>query len=1103
MYTPCEGGRDFLLDARKISMISLILYGRNDNYGYNLHKRAALSLNCMAEILHDDDDEILFVDYNTPDDYPTFPEAIVDTLTDTARRRLRILRVRPRHHARFRDRTHLVALEPVARNVAVRRSNPNNRWILSTNTDMIFVPHGKELLTDIVRDLPDGFYHLPRFEIPESLWETLDRKEPQRILDNLRQWGRTVHLHEIVCIRPEIKYDGPGDFQLILRSDLLRIHGFHEEMLLGWHVDANIAKRLYLIYGRVNDVVDRLFGYHCDHTRQITPAHRHNAIQNDPQTFFDQVTLPEVPAQEHSWGLADEVIEEISLRQSESVFLKALQATITMPMVAPTRVGYLPESFDRITYDTRHVLPFLIDLLSNYPRDIRVGWYGSNLELLKMFAAAQRAIGYAGDILVDSGATLGLVRAPFVIFMERAEVVRKADIFVFDFWSPADDQAPTAFKAMRHAAAPLMDFRHIISGFRAAVAEERMRQTTPDAVPRRFILINAIHNRFEILANTYIEAARTPFSTRIRQGFLLRDAESLAKVRLANMPVGQAGRRDGNRVRTREGVAGHVIFGPYLDLLPGQYRLVVAIEADAVLPGSDSAEPVMAMEVVSGQYMAAYRVLTRADLRQELHGLVFTVPDDFFEYYDVARFEFRIWTTGSVCVSITSIAIEPAQDRIAPVVGDFDWLPLMPIGRAGSRVGHFATPVDTRPGEVGPVVYGPYYELLPGSYRLCCEIEAEQESAPHQRASWESQPALDCEVVLAGGRHLARVPTVLQPGRHAYEVLFSMLHPDVQRSPTTETRSVEFRMHSHGVVPFRLHTIRLERLSQETLFKVAMPSLLWLMQIGPAGVRDGGRVWTRQNVAGHVVFGSYLDLLPGRYHLTVRIEADSTMLDAVPVAPVMAIEAICGHYIAARCNLAIADLRSSSHSLLFTVPDDLRDYFSTPQWEFRIWTSGAVHVAITAITLHSADDEPAPDTRDFDWLPLLPVGPAGIQTDAACSWVSAQLGNTGHIIFGPYVDLLPGSYRLCCEIAADGDSLLPDPKPQQAEVPLTLEVVAHDIFLAQVPIGLRRGVHAYEVSFAISQEDFRRLPAGALEFRAHYSGTVPLELRSVHLRRID
>ena len=57
-------------------MISVVVYGRNDNYGYNLHKRAAISLNCIAEVLDGHSDEIIFVDYNTPDDYPTFPEAI-------------------------------------------------------------------------------------------------------------------------------------------------------------------------------------------------------------------------------------------------------------------------------------------------------------------------------------------------------------------------------------------------------------------------------------------------------------------------------------------------------------------------------------------------------------------------------------------------------------------------------------------------------------------------------------------------------------------------------------------------------------------------------------------------------------------------------------------------------------------------------------------------------------------------------------------------------------------------------------------------------------------------------------------------------------------
>src|SRR5258706_12410136 len=159
------------------------MYGRNDSHGYNLHRRAAISLNCIAELLRDPDDEIVFVDYNTPDDLPTFIEAISDTLTDTAKRKIRLLRVRPRVHQRFHEKTHLVALESISRNIAIRRSNPANRWILSTNTDMIFLPRRPgDTLDSIVARLEDGFYELPRFELPETLWESFDRLDPKGTL---------------------------------------------------------------------------------------------------------------------------------------------------------------------------------------------------------------------------------------------------------------------------------------------------------------------------------------------------------------------------------------------------------------------------------------------------------------------------------------------------------------------------------------------------------------------------------------------------------------------------------------------------------------------------------------------------------------------------------------------------------------------------------------------------------------------------------------------------------------------------------------------------------------------------------------------------------
>jgi len=85
-------------------MISIIIYGRNDCYGYKLHKRASISLNRISEMLTDTDDEIIFVDCNTPNDMPTFPEAIADTLTLKTKSVLRVLRMRPEVFAKTQNR---------------------------------------------------------------------------------------------------------------------------------------------------------------------------------------------------------------------------------------------------------------------------------------------------------------------------------------------------------------------------------------------------------------------------------------------------------------------------------------------------------------------------------------------------------------------------------------------------------------------------------------------------------------------------------------------------------------------------------------------------------------------------------------------------------------------------------------------------------------------------------------------------------------------------------------------------------------------------------------------------------------------------------------
>lgn len=530
-------------------MISIVLYGRNDSYGYNLHKRAALSLNCMAEVLTGADDEILFVDYNTPDDYPTFPEAIADTLTEQARRIIRIFRVRPELHQRlFATRTHLKAIEPVSRNVAVRRSNPANRWILSTNTDMIFVPRGDPSLTSLVAPLEGGFYCAPRMEIPETLWESFNRLDPAGVISETRELGETLHLNEIVLGSDDILYDAPGDFQLMRRSDLFKISGFNEDMLLGWHVDSNISRRLRLLHTRIDDAAPFVFGYHCDHTRQITPMHAPKSIENSITDFIDKVSSPELGSQSQVWGLNGIDLEEIRLDGAfSSAYRRALQGAIGKPMHSPIISKYRSESFDSEICPAEHVLPFAIDLFANARRDIRLGWVGEKDRLYDLFLASWVALGFTNPVVNWDAGDDG-----------KGQPVAA---FVVNFGMGAGSDAQSADAATAR-------FLELVSAEWGHIARGGER--------RRIVAVNAVHNRFERLVQSYVGCGRTPFSARLRHGYLLEDALESVQSWTQEMLVGQSGiRKDGLICSTGE--TNHVFYGPYRHLLPGQYRIVLEL----------------------------------------------------------------------------------------------------------------------------------------------------------------------------------------------------------------------------------------------------------------------------------------------------------------------------------------------------------------------------------------------------------------------------------------------------------------------------------------------------------------------------------------------
>lgn len=516
-------------------MFSVILYGRNDSHGYNLHKRAAISFNAIAEVMSDPDDEILFVDYNTPDDHPTFPEAIHDTLTEKAKKVLRIFRVRPEQHYHLKSKTHLVALEAQSRNIALRRSNPNNRWVLYTNTDMLLVPRREdESLSKILSDVPDGFYQIPRFELPEMLWEAaFDRRDPTGNLTKLRDWAVRFHLNQVVHNFMPMKYDALGDFQAALREDMFAIHGFDEDMLLGWHCDSNLAARLALYRGRVDTLIDKVFGYHCDHTRVAAANNKGRATRmNDQNRFIWDVSSPYLPEQADTWGWPGVEIEEVRLDRETSYerFTSGLAAALD-PATEPYRSTSLDwHLYSDLSYDIRHTLPFVCDQVLTYPRSTAVMLVATRAEFVSRFAVAWRAMGFTGPILVPTECQRLDTSHPSIKTGAFSELVRMADLFIFEFGLAT--QNPDEAVRIGRPESPMdkKSLKAVAKLFAAAASEEAETRPNGRRLPRRFIGVNVIYNKFWPLFTDYIGANINPFCSQVLAGIPRQESSLKGKI---------------------------------------------------------------------------------------------------------------------------------------------------------------------------------------------------------------------------------------------------------------------------------------------------------------------------------------------------------------------------------------------------------------------------------------------------------------------------------------------------------------------------------------------------------------------------------------------
>ncbi|GGZ85646.1 hypothetical protein [Novosphingobium arvoryzae] len=599
-------------------MLSVLIYGRNDAYGGTAQRRSALSINALADVLAEDD-EIIFVDYNTEDHKLTFPEAIADTLTVRAQGLVKVVRVRPRHHAQLTSAGAAPVVESIARNIGLRHTNAANRWILSTNPDVVLMPP-VEGLRALLAGLEDGYYAAPRFELPRMLWQRLPRHDPAAVHAAIDRFAAPLHLDEEVRhYLPELGFDAPGDFQLVLRRDLMAMGGFDEAMQQAWHVDANLMARLALTYGAPGSLAGRLRVYHCEHTADTVAKHSAGRREDSFEDFVTNLAGPIANAG-RPWGGEGIVFEIFPLASTEHPdTAEAVAAVIGGPSRGPYLAVYGPESFDQVPRHEARNLTFVMDRLFPLSRSARLIWIGGAGELRARVEQTLARLGFVHPLL--DAADPGAMAAADLVLLDNA---------------PADA-----------AQDEVAVFEQQIEALLQAEAERLERA----AQPRQVIAINAIHSRLETFLIEWFDVVLSPFTTRLRPA-LLRHPEARIGSWLGDLSVGDAGARaqDGEAIAIRRGVCGHVFYGPYRRLLTGKYGARVEWVFES---GADGR---LVLEVVQGETFLAQIDCVLAPDTPTGCELEFVVPQTG-RPIGAEPVQIRLWTDGQGAGTVTGVTV--------------------------------------------------------------------------------------------------------------------------------------------------------------------------------------------------------------------------------------------------------------------------------------------------------------------------------------------------------------------------------------------------------------------------------------------------------------
>jgi glycosyltransferase involved in cell wall biosynthesis len=181
------------------------------------------------------------------------------------------------------------------------------------------------------------------------------------------------------------------------------------------------------------------------------------------------------------------------------------------------------------------------------------------------------------------------------------------------------------------------------------------------------------------------------------------------------------------------------------------------------------------------------------------------------------------------------------------------------------------------------------------------------------------------------------------------------------------------------------------------------------MRPAAAGRMVEHRIWSIAGTPGILAYGPYVRLSSGPYRLKLRFGTDGPIDEALALG----LEVVSAEVLITADALRLQESEKNDYSATFdfTVPSELEVLNSEAEIEFRIFSNGGGPVCLKGLLLEGAPPaRGAPAVTNL--LPIITVAEPG-----ANHYVGARITGSGHLVYGPYRRLLPGTYRLDVELA--------------------------------------------------------------------------------------